>query len=110
MLCRRTPGPGCRGLSGTRPARGVEARAGQPFLFASLFFSQGTAYALQEASDNHRRNAREHLAVYPDHYEVDFSGPEFYRLKQRGPELVQVEFSEQVYRDKTGRVVVESPE
>ena len=53
---------------------------------------------------------REHLAVYPDHYEVDFSGLEFYRLKQRGPELVQVEFSEQVYRDKTGRVVVESIE
>lgn len=22
---------------------------------------------------------REHLAVYPDHYEVDFSGLEFYR-------------------------------
>lgn len=53
---------------------------------------------------------REHLAIYPDDYELDFSGLEFYRLKQRGPELVQVEFSEQVYRDRSGRVVVENLE
>ncbi|WP_324710119.1 hypothetical protein [Pseudomonas citronellolis] len=53
---------------------------------------------------------KEHLASYPDHYELDFSGLDFYRLKQRGPELVQVEFNQQVYRDGTGRVVVENLE
>lgn len=53
---------------------------------------------------------RDQLKIYPDNYELDFSGLEFYRLKQRGPELVQVEFNEQVYRDKSGRVVVENLE
>lgn len=51
------------------------------------------------------------LEGYPDHYEIDFSGLEFNRLKQRGPELVQVEFMEQVFRDrKTGLVVVQNLE
>lgn len=50
------------------------------------------------------------LEIYPDDYELDFSGLEFYRLKQRGPELLQVEFNELVYRDGTGRVVVENLE
>lgn len=51
------------------------------------------------------------LEGIPDHHELDFSGLEFYRVKQRGPELHQVEFNEQVYRDKeTGLVVVENLE
>lgn len=54
---------------------------------------------------------RQQLALYPDNYELDFSGLGFYRLKQRGPELIQVEFNEMVYRDKkTGHVVVENLE
>ncbi len=51
------------------------------------------------------------LEGYHDDYELDFSGLEFNRLKQRGPELVQVEFMEQVSRDrKTGLVVVQNLE
>jgi len=51
------------------------------------------------------------LNGYPDTMELDFSGLDFYRLKQRSPTLVQVEFNQQVYRDKqTGRVVVENLE
>lgn len=51
------------------------------------------------------------LEGYPDNHELDFSGLAFYRLKQRGPELIQVEFNEMVYRDKeTGLVVVENLE
>jgi len=53
---------------------------------------------------------KEHLASYPDHYELDFGGLEFYRLKLRGPEHVQVEFNQQVYLDGTGRVVVQNLE
>ena len=51
------------------------------------------------------------LNGYSDDMELDFSGLDFYRLKQRSPTLVQVEFNQQVYRDKeTGRVVVENLE
>lgn len=48
------------------------------------------------------------LAVYPDNYTIDFSGLEFYRLKQRGDTHVQMEFNQQVYRTPEGRVVVEN--
>lgn len=51
---------------------------------------------------------RQHLAVYPDDYTIDFSGLNFYRLKQRGPGHVQLEFGQSVYRDRDGRVVVEN--
>lgn len=52
---------------------------------------------------------REQLGHYSDDMEVDFSGLEFYRLKRRSDELLQVEFNELVYRDKeTGHVVVEN--
>lgn len=53
---------------------------------------------------------REELSAYPDHYEISFSGLEFYRVKTRGPELVQVEFNQPVYLDETGRVVVHNLE
>ena len=54
---------------------------------------------------------RQHLAVYPDHYTIDFCGLAFYRLKQRGNEHVQMEFSQPVYLDNaTGCVIVENPE
>ena len=49
------------------------------------------------------------LEGIPDDHELDFSGLEFYRVKRRGPELLQIEFNELVYRDKeTGLVVVEN--
>jgi hypothetical protein len=41
---------------------------------------------------------------------VDFSGLDFYRLKQRAPDLVQVEFNQPVYRNHRGDVVVENLE
>lgn len=51
------------------------------------------------------------LEGIPDHHELDFSGLEFYRVKQRAPELLQIEFNELVYRDReTGLVVVENLE
>lgn len=53
---------------------------------------------------------REHLKIYPDHYRLTFNGLEFYRLKTRGPELVQVEFSQMVYLDDGGNVVVDNLE
>lgn len=54
------------------------------------------------------RELKEHLASYPDNYTIDFSGLEFYRLKQRADTHVQMEFSQQVYRTPEGRVVVEN--
>lgn len=54
---------------------------------------------------------RRQLAAFPDHYTIDFCGLEFYRLKMRGDEHVQMEFSQPVYLDKaTGRVIVENLE
>lgn len=53
---------------------------------------------------------KEHLAIYPDNYTIDFSGLEFYRLKQRGDTHVQLEFNQSVYRNAEGRVVVENHE
>lgn len=51
---------------------------------------------------------KEMLAVHNDSDELYFCGLDFYRLKVRGPGLVQVEFDQQVYKDEeTGRVVIE---
>jgi hypothetical protein len=49
-----------------------------------------------------------HLAVFADADELYFGGLEFYRTKLRGPGLVQVEFSQTVYQDGHGNVVVEN--
>lgn len=51
---------------------------------------------------------KKELEGYPDHYELYFGGLDFYRLKQRGPKLVQVEFNQTVYKDKNGKVVIEN--
>jgi len=53
---------------------------------------------------------RQHLAVYPDEYTIDFSGLDFLRVKQRAPSHLQLEFGQTVYRDERGRVVVENHE
>lgn len=52
----------------------------------------------------------EHLSGYDESMELDFSGLDFSRLKQRGPNLVQLEFVQQVYRDHEGNVVVQNLE
>lgn len=41
---------------------------------------------------------------------VSFSGLSFYRVKQRGDDLVQIEFNQQVFLDEQGRVVVQNLE
>ena len=48
------------------------------------------------------------LQIFPADADLTFSGGlQFYRLKKRGPNLVNVEFNENVYRTKTGEWVVE---
>ena len=44
----------------------------------------------------------------PDDWTVDFSGLDFYQVKQRDEKHVQIEFNQQVYRGTDGRVVVEN--
>lgn len=41
---------------------------------------------------------------------VSFGGLDFYRVKRRGPELVQIEFSQSVYRTSEDLLVVEDHE
>lgn len=48
------------------------------------------------------------LEVFDDDDELYFNGLDFYRLKKRGPKLVQVEFEQNVYADSNGRVIVEN--
>lgn len=52
---------------------------------------------------------RGQLAAFPDHYTIDFCGLAFSRIKERGPEHVQMEFAQPVFLDKsTGLVVVQN--
>jgi len=55
-------------------------------------------------------NLIERLSIFDENMKLDFSGLDFHRLKQRGPNLVQVEFNQQVYRDPEGNVVVDTLE
>ena len=48
------------------------------------------------------------LSLYDDDTEVSFSGLTFYRLKQRGSKLVQVEFGQSVYRNFSGSVTIDN--
>jgi len=50
------------------------------------------------------------LNAYDDDTWLDFSTLDFYRLKQRADDLVQVEFNQSVYRDEQGNVVVDNHE
>lgn len=50
------------------------------------------------------------LSYYPRDTQLSFSGLDFYRLKWRGENLLQVEFNQLVYRNSEGHVVVENPE
>lgn len=53
---------------------------------------------------------REQLKPYPDNYEVIFSGLDFFRVKEKSPGLLQIEFNQQVYLDEQGNVVVHNLE
>jgi len=53
---------------------------------------------------------REELSQWPDDTEISFSGLTWYQPKQRGENLVQIEFNELVYLDEEGRVVVQNPD
>lgn len=48
------------------------------------------------------------LQRYPRDTLLSFSGLDFYRLKWRAENLVQVEFNQAVYRDSDGLVIVEN--
>lgn len=48
---------------------------------------------------------KEQLAIYPDHFDIDFCGLEFNRLKQRGENSIQLEFTQEVYRTPEGALV-----
>jgi len=51
---------------------------------------------------------REHIAGLPEHFTIDFGGLTFYRIKQRAPTHVQMEFSQSVYLDEAGNVEVDN--
>lgn len=61
----------------------------------------------QQANDGSRVNAGElkrRLASIPDDWDVMFAdGLEFYRFKVRGEKLLQIEFNQNVYKDKEGK-------
>ncbi len=48
----------------------------------------------------------ERLKIENPTSEVYFGGLDFYRVKRRGPDLVQIEFNQTVYDDKDGNVYV----
>ncbi|MBB1329494.1 hypothetical protein H5087_09055 [Pseudoalteromonas sp. SR43-7] len=50
---------------------------------------------------------KKQLAHYDDDVEITFNGLDFYRLKMRGENLVQIEFNQTVYKNtETGKVEV----
>ena len=50
------------------------------------------------------------LDEYPDDFTIDFCGLEYYRVKRRGDTHVQLEFSQPVYVNDVGHVVVQNLE
>ncbi|MCV6612893.1 MAG: hypothetical protein OIF55_19225 [Amphritea sp.] len=56
------------------------------------------------------RELKQLLSAHPDDMELDFSTLDFYRLKRRGPNVIQVEFNQIVYRDEQGNVCVDNPD
>jgi len=53
---------------------------------------------------------KKELEVFPDDWEISFSGLEYNGLKSRGNTVVQLQFTPHVYRTREGNVVVENPE
>ena len=54
------------------------------------------------------KELKERLSIFNDDCVVDFGGLDFYRLKLRGDKLLQVEFNQTVYKDASGKIVVEN--
>ena len=53
---------------------------------------------------------KKHLEGLPESHEITFAGGlEFYRLKGRGGNLVNMEFNQSVYKTKEGKWVVDDP-
>ena len=50
---------------------------------------------------------KEMLRLYPNEMELSFEPLHFYQLKQRGENMVRVEFNESIYRDENGELVLE---
>lgn len=51
------------------------------------------------------------LRLHPRSAKVYFSGLDFYRVKERAPDLVQIEFNQLIERDGKGHIyIVDSPE
>ncbi|GAA6134385.1 hypothetical protein NBRC116188_11740 [Oceaniserpentilla sp. 4NH20-0058] len=49
------------------------------------------------------------LNLYPDDMRLDFSGLDFYRIKQRSDKLLQVEFNQLVYKnEENNQVIIEN--
>jgi len=57
---------------------------------------------------------QDQLAKFPRDYEIFFSSGEpgltFFRLKQRGDKLVQMDFDEKVWKDEKGKWHVDDPD
>lgn len=53
------------------------------------------------------RELRELLKLYNQNAELFMGGLTFHRLKDRGANIVQLEFNETVYKDETGTIIVE---
>jgi len=50
------------------------------------------------------------LEGLPRETRISFGGLDFYRVKRRGPDLVQIEFNQSVYRTDEDLLVVEDHE
>jgi hypothetical protein len=52
---------------------------------------------------------KKQLERYDDNTEISFCGLDFLKLAQRNEKLIQVEFSQSVYKDRyTGKVVIDN--
>lgn len=50
------------------------------------------------------------LEGLPKDTQISFSGLDFYRVKRHGPDLVQIEFNQSIYRTSEDLLVVEDHE
>lgn len=49
---------------------------------------------------------KKQLNLYSNDTEISFSGLDFYRLRKRGDNLVQVEFNQLIYKDNAGKIII----
>lgn len=48
------------------------------------------------------------LKIHNPNAELYFGGLDYYRVKRRGPDTVQIEFNQSVYLDENDQVVIEN--